>query len=310
MRTRIYKMIIIKALCVTLLSISLVTIVPMLNDEVFVQAKTKKPEKVLWLNVDTINKTTLLLEWDALSRNCTGYQIYRSVKGKSGYKKIATVKGRKKHAYRDKKLKENATYYYKVRAVNKSIKGKFSYVSHGKTSYDKVTDNECILINDIVFCTDGVSFYKYNVSNAQLSVLIDAEGYVSNVQFDGVRYIYFGLHGNGSIYNGRIIQYDTYSNSFRVLITNANYARYLLDTDGIYYTFADYDTLENRTLFYDLKTGKTKRVNNMELEMDCGNMSNTQDYKVVIQNNVWHPGKSWLRTPGGLVVLDSEYYTL
>jgi hypothetical protein len=47
------------------------------------------------------------------------YEIYRSVKKGSGYKKIATIKGAK---YTDKKVKKGKRYYYKVRAVRGATK--------------------------------------------------------------------------------------------------------------------------------------------------------------------------------------------
>lgn len=48
------------------------------------------------------------------SPGATKYEVFRSTREKSGYKKIATVKDRK---YVDKKVKHKKTYYYKVRAV-------------------------------------------------------------------------------------------------------------------------------------------------------------------------------------------------
>lgn len=47
------------------------------------------------------------------------YEIYRSAKKGSGYKKIATIKGTK---YTDKKAKKGKRYYYKVRAIRGSSK--------------------------------------------------------------------------------------------------------------------------------------------------------------------------------------------
>ena len=58
----------------------------------------------------------------------TGYEIYRSTKKKTGYKKIAVTK---KTSYKNKKLKSGKTYYYKVRAYRK-VKGKKVYSAYSK----------------------------------------------------------------------------------------------------------------------------------------------------------------------------------
>ena len=58
-------------------------------------------------------------------KGATKYELYRSTKKGSGYKKVATLKSTK---YTNKKLKSKKTYYYKVRAVAGSNKGSFSKV--------------------------------------------------------------------------------------------------------------------------------------------------------------------------------------
>lgn len=62
----------------------------------------------------------------------TKYEIYRSRKKSSGYKKIITTT---KVSYLDKKAKKNKKYYYKVRSVrtvNNTIKSGFSAKSNAK----------------------------------------------------------------------------------------------------------------------------------------------------------------------------------
>ena len=58
-----------------------------------------------------------------------GYQIYRKAKGASSYKKIKTLKTKKKTVtWKDKTVKNDKSYYYKVRAFSK--KGKRTYYSN------------------------------------------------------------------------------------------------------------------------------------------------------------------------------------
>lgn len=59
-------------------------------------------------------------------KNAGGYEIYRSTKKKSGYKKVAVTK---KTSYKDKKLKRKKKYYYKVRAYRK-VNGKKFYSAY------------------------------------------------------------------------------------------------------------------------------------------------------------------------------------
>lgn len=72
------------------------------------------------------NKVTL--KWKKV-KGATGYEIYRSTKKNSGYKKIATIKKGTKVTYTDKKnLKQNKKYYYKIRAVKQNYKSSYSKV--------------------------------------------------------------------------------------------------------------------------------------------------------------------------------------
>lgn len=78
-----------------------------------------KPEsvKATWKGKKTANIT-----WKKVS-DATQYELYRSYKSSSGFKKIATVK---KTSYTDNKVTVGKTAYYKVIACNGSIKGNFS----------------------------------------------------------------------------------------------------------------------------------------------------------------------------------------
>lgn len=65
------------------------------------------------------SKSSIKLRWNPV-KNADGYYIYRSTSPNSGFKKVATVKGKTKTTYTNKKLAKNKKYYYKVVAYRKS----------------------------------------------------------------------------------------------------------------------------------------------------------------------------------------------
>ncbi len=82
----------------------------------------------------TAGKKKASLKWGKV-KGASGYEVFRSVKKSSGYKKIADKKaGSAFHT--DKKLTAKKTYYYKVRAYRtvgkKKVYGGFSPVSRVK----------------------------------------------------------------------------------------------------------------------------------------------------------------------------------
>lgn len=78
---------------------------------------------------------TLVISWKKVS-SCDRYEIYRATSKKGKYKKLATVKGKSKVSYKDKKAKKGKTYYYKVVACKKVsgtlYKSGWSNVKKGK----------------------------------------------------------------------------------------------------------------------------------------------------------------------------------
>lgn len=75
-----------------------------------VKKATSKSSKVTWKKVTAATK----------------YEVYRSTKKGSGYKKIKTVSGT---SYTDKKLKSGVRYYYKVKAIDTTKKYNSKYSS-------------------------------------------------------------------------------------------------------------------------------------------------------------------------------------
>lgn len=72
-------------------------------------------------------KSQVKVKWKAVG-SASKYQIYRSTSKNGTYKKIATVK-KGQLSYKDKSVKKNKTYFYKVRAVGAGFNGN-SYGSY------------------------------------------------------------------------------------------------------------------------------------------------------------------------------------
>ncbi len=78
-----------------------------------------KPEN---LKVSQETTTSVKLTWKVTSK-ANGYEIYRSTKKDSGFKKVATIKSPYTTYYVNKKLKKGTTYYYRVYAYRKFAEG-------------------------------------------------------------------------------------------------------------------------------------------------------------------------------------------
>lgn len=76
------------------------------------------------------------ITWTKLS-GATGYQIYRSTKKSSGYKKIKTISSGSTVSYTNGSLKKKKTYYYKIRAYSK-VNGKTIYSSYSVVKSVKI----------------------------------------------------------------------------------------------------------------------------------------------------------------------------
>lgn len=89
------------------------------------------PKNCRKIKAKKIAKKSVSLSWTKVSKG-SGYEIYRSTKKKSRFKKIKTISKAKTVKYTNKKLKSGKTYYYKVRAYKK-VRGIKIYSSYSKT---------------------------------------------------------------------------------------------------------------------------------------------------------------------------------
>lgn len=99
-------------------------------------AAAKKPGKVTISKVTAVSSSSIKVTWKKAS-NAEKYQIYASTSKTRNFKRVATVSSSKRsytvRKLNKKALKASKKYYFKVRAVNGSKKGKFSAVKSKKT---------------------------------------------------------------------------------------------------------------------------------------------------------------------------------
>ena len=95
-----------------------------------------KPTAPKSLKAKNVNKKSVQLSWKKVS-GASGYEVYRSLKKKSGFKKVTTIKKGTTVKYKNKKLKKKKTYYYKVRAY-RTVNGKKVYSSYSSVAKVKI----------------------------------------------------------------------------------------------------------------------------------------------------------------------------
>lgn len=81
-------------------------------------------------------KRKATVKWSKIS-GASGYQIYRSTKKSSGFKKVKTVTKGKTVSYTNKKLKKGKYYYFKVRAY-RTVSGKKVYSAFSSVKRVKI----------------------------------------------------------------------------------------------------------------------------------------------------------------------------
>lgn len=105
-----------------------------------VSAATKKPSKVVMTSAKSIDYNTVKITWKKAG-NTKKYQVYRATSKYGKYKLIKTTTGK---TFTNSKLTTGKKYYYKVRAVNGSKKGKFSTPKYATPQLNKVSGVKAI----------------------------------------------------------------------------------------------------------------------------------------------------------------------
>ncbi|MBI5148290.1 S-layer homology domain-containing protein [Candidatus Pacearchaeota archaeon] len=102
-----------------------------------------KPNSPSGLQVTSITKTSITLQWNDNSNNEDGFKIYRSL-SPSGFTKIYAA-SKNIHSYTDSGLTSGTTYYYKVLAYNDAGNSGFSNIVSATT----LTNNETNITENI-----------------------------------------------------------------------------------------------------------------------------------------------------------------
>ena len=109
-------------------------------------AKAISPEKPASFEAKGVSYNEVKVTWSPVA-NANEYELYRSTKKKSGYKKIATLKPRKLtltedglYTYTDEGRTSGTSYYYKIRATIGSSKSDFTKYDEGKPNIDAPTN--------------------------------------------------------------------------------------------------------------------------------------------------------------------------
>lgn len=87
-----------------------------------------KPGKTTITIAKSVENTTINLQWKKV-KNASGYLIYRSTKKDSGYQKVATIGSGSTTSYKDKGIKADKNYYYKIK-VRATANDQHSYSSY------------------------------------------------------------------------------------------------------------------------------------------------------------------------------------
>ena len=94
------------------------------------------PGKPSLVSVKNSKTRSAVIKWKKVS-GASGYEIYRSAKKSSGYKKIATIKKGTTVSYTNKRLTKGKTYYYKVRSY-KTVNKKKGLSAYSAVKYVKI----------------------------------------------------------------------------------------------------------------------------------------------------------------------------
>jgi len=169
-------------------------------------SKKIKPNKVK-LNIVSAGSNNVKLSWEKVS--VTGYEVQRSTDNKK-WTKVTTITKSSTLEYNNKKLKENKTYYYKVRAY-KTVSGKKIY-----GSWSNVVSTKTAPVKPSV----SLSIKSLTEMNIKISSSKGASVYQVGKSLDGKTYTLLDeLNSAGTLVASELELNKTYY--FRVRVCNS-----------------------------------------------------------------------------------------
>ena len=139
--------------------------------------------KVSSVSVVKTTKNSVELKWKKVSK-ATGYQIYYKTKKDKNFKIRKIVKKGSTVSVGVYNLRSDKTYYFKVRAVKKSSKGKFSKVVKVKTKKNACIDRKMVgtWTNVLSMVSEGDPVYDFKFyGNGRVKVIYRGEDAVRSM---------------------------------------------------------------------------------------------------------------------------------
>lgn len=152
----------------------------------------KKLEKITGFSCLLNEDLTVDLKWKR-SKTAGGYELMRSTKKNSGYKRLTVLKNPKSTSFTDRKAKSGKTYYYRIRAVDGDRTGAFSSIRSVKLPWlitptftlnkgRTATGGKCVELKlekyqgtglEVYVSLNGGSFRKLRLEDNRISKLGD-----------------------------------------------------------------------------------------------------------------------------------------
>lgn len=249
----------------------------------FCYSATKTPSKVKLTKVVKTGSASIRIAWKRLSKNCTGYQVYKSTKKNSGYNLEAEIDKKGTSSYIVKGLSPYTTYYFKLRAVNTCkvgqtsadgdlrTFGKFSSIKSARTSKRALKQNlyMCMKYGNKVYTTDYNKLYIYNLDTEELKKwnVPNPKGYIDAFVIEDDNYLYYTSHGNGVMNDSVIYAINLDKMEHYKIASKVSGYTFAVDNDNIVYKYYKgrgkyglkcYDFYNGRNVSANMYTFKTK----------------------------------------------------
>ncbi|SFA78228.1 CAP-associated N-terminal [Acetitomaculum ruminis DSM 5522] len=171
-------------------------------------ASVSKLGKVTFKDTTNSTKTTAYLKWKKVS-GAKGYEVFRSNKKSGSFKKIATVSS---IYYTNTKLKENTSYYYKIRAYKLSSAKKKIYGNFSSVKTITTTTNEFRFRGKRLCIGHSVNTLKSKFGNPNRIDPVNAGFLMYVYNSEPSRFLMVGVNNSRVVYIYTISRYFSYGN--------------------------------------------------------------------------------------------------